>query len=342
MHSFQKSVRMKLFGKKYDIAVIGYGSWATALVGLLTGKGKSVIWHIRNLDILETVRSEGINPKYLSELELNTKFIEVSADINAVVDNADTVLVAVPAAYLKSFLEPLKISLSDKFIISATKGLIPGENMSVSEYLTSTYKLEKGSICVISGPSHAEEVSRGKMCFLTAAGEDKEKTLKAAELFSTRSLNFNYCDDVAGIEYSAVLKNVYGIAAGIALGLGYGDNFLAVLVSQCAGEIKQFLEKAFPAERNCLDRKYMADLMVTCYSPYSRNRRLGNLIGRGCTVRGALNELTMIAEGYFAASGIKQICDERNLQLPVADMVYKVLYQNMNARKAMLNLASQF
>ena len=332
---------MKLFGKKYDIAVIGYGSWATALVGLLTGKGKSVIWHIRNLDILETVRSEGINPKYLSELELNTKFIEVSADINTVVENSDTLLIAVPAAYLKSFLEPLKISLADKLIISATKGLIPGENKTVSEYFIDAYKLDKSNICVISGPSHAEEVSRGKLSYLTAAGADKDKTCKAVDLFSTRFLNFNYCDDVSGVEYSAVLKNIYGIAAGMALGLGYGDNFQAVLVSQCAMEIRQFLDKVFPAERH-LDRKYVADLLVTCYSPYSRNRRLGNLIGRGCTVRSALNELTMVAEGYFAASGIKQICDGRSLELPIAEMVYKVLYQNMNARKAMLALASKF
>ena len=332
---------MKLFGRKSDIAVIGYGSWATALTGLLTGKGKSVSWHIRNLDILETVRAEGINPKYLSELELNPKLIEVSADINAVVDTSDTVLIAVPAAYLKSFLEPLKVPLTGKLIISATIGLVPGENKSVSEYLTYAYKLDKGDICVISGPSHAEEVSRGKLSFLTAAGADEEKTRKAADLFSTRSVQLDYCSDVAGVEYSAVLKNVYGIAAGMASGLGYGDNFLAVLVSQCAGEIGLFLDKVFPAERNCLDRKYLADLLVTCYSPYSRNRRLGNLIGRGCTVRGALNELTMVAEGFFAASGIKQICNEHSLELPVADMVYKVLYQNLNARKALLALASK-
>ena len=332
---------MKLFGRKSDIAVIGYGSWATALVGLLTGKDKNVSWHIRNLEILETVRAEGINPKYLSEQELNTKLIEVSADINAVVDSSDTVLIAVPAAYLKSFLEPLKVSLSGKLIISATKGLIPGERKSVSEYLADTYKLDKSDICVISGPSHAEEVSRGKLCFLTAAGKDEEKTRKAAGFFSNRFVQFNYCSDVTGVEYSAVLKNVYGIAAGLATGLGYGDNFLAVLVSQCAREINQFLDAVFPADRNCLDRKYVADLLVTCYSPYSRNRRLGNLIGRGCTVRGALNELTMIAEGYFAASGIKQICDENNLELPVADMVYKVLYQNLNARKAVLALTSK-
>lgn len=333
---------MKLFGRKSDIAVIGYGSWATALVGLLTGKDKSVSWHIRNLDILDSVRAEGINPKYLSELELNTKLIEVSADINAVAGSSDTVLIAVPAAFLKSFLEPLKVSLAGKHIISATKGLIPGEYKSVSEYLVDTYKLDKRDICVISGPSHAEEVSRGKLSFLTAAGIDQEKTRRTAELFSNRNVQFNCCDDITGIEYSAVLKNVYGIAAGLATGLGYGDNFLAVMVSQCEREINQFLEKVFPAERNCLDRRYMADLLVTCYSPYSRNRRLGNLIGRGCTVRGALNELTMIAEGYYAASGIKHICDEHHLELPVADMVYKVLYQNLNVRKAVLALASKF
>ena len=330
---------MKLFGRKSDVAVIGYGSWATALIGLLTKKGKSMCWHVRNLEILETVRNEGRNPKYLSELELNTKLIEVSADINTVVDSSDTVLIAVPAAYLKGFLEPLKTSLEGKLIISATKGLLPGEYMSVSQYLISEYHILEKDICIISGPSHAEEVSRGKLCYLTAAGADQARTEAAAELFRCDCMNRSYCPDVRGIEYSAVLKNIYGVAAGIASGLGYGDNFLAVLVAQCAKEMFLFLDKLFPAERSRSDRKYVSDLLVTCYSSYSRNRRLGNLIGRGCTVRGALNELTQIAEGYFASAEIKQICDRNSIELPVADMVYRVLYQNANARKELKALA---
>lgn len=330
---------MKLFGRKSDVAVIGYGSWATALIGLLTKKGKSVCWHVRNLEILETVRNEGRNPKYLSELELNTRLIEVSADINTVVESSDTILVAVPAAYLKGFLEPLKASLEGKLIISATKGLLPGEYKSVSEYLISAYNLDPKDICIISGPSHAEEVSRGRLCYLTAAGADQARTEAAADLFRCDSMNISYSPDIRGIEYAAVMKNIYGVAAGIASGLGYGDNFLAVLVAQCSKEMFQFLDAMFPAQRSSSDRRYVSDLLVTCYSSYSRNRRLGNLIGRGCTVRGALNELTQVAEGYFASAGIKQICDRNSLELPVADMVYKVLYQNANARKAIKALS---
>ena len=333
---------MKLFGRKTDVAVIGYGSWATALIGLLTKKGKSVCWHVRNLEILETVRTEGHNPKYLSDLELNTRLIEVSADINTVVDSSDTVLIAVPAAYLKAFLEPLKSSLEGKLIISATKGLLPGEYKTVTQYLADAYSLDERNLCIISGPSHAEEVSRGKLCFLTAAGKDKARTETAADLFRCDCINISYSPDIRGIEYSAVMKNIYGVASGLASGLGYGDNFTAVLVAQCEKEMFRFLDSIFPAQRPSEDRRYISDLLVTCYSSYSRNRRLGLLIGRGCTVRSALNELTMVAEGYFAVAGIKEICERNSLELPVADMVYKVLYQNSNARKAMKALASKF
>lgn len=333
---------MKLFGRKSDVAVIGYGSWATALTGLLTKKGKSVCWHVRNLEILDALRTEGRNPKYLSELELNTRLIDLSADINTVVESSDTILIAVPAAYLKAFLEPLRVSLQGKKIISATKGLLPGEYKTVTEYLSATYNIDEKNLCIISGPSHAEEVSRGKLCYLTAAGTDQAVTEAAAELFRSDCMNISYSPDILGIEYSAVMKNIYGIAAGIASGLGYGDNFLAVLVAQCSKEMFSFLDAMFPAPRSSADRRYISDLLVTCYSSYSRNRRLGNLIGRGCTVRSALNELTMIAEGYFASAGIKEICERNSLELPVADMVYKVLYQNSSARKAMKSLALQF
>lgn len=331
---------MRLFNRKSHIAVIGYGSWATALVNILTENGSSVFWHIRNLDILEAVKNEGHNPRYLSEIALDTKRIELSSDINEVVDASNIILLAAPSAYVKAFLEPLKVSLSDKFIISATKGLIPGDCVSISEFLANGYGVDRKNLCVISGPTHAEEVARGMLSFICAAGQDRSKCAVVNDLFKTQNLIVDYSSDVFGVEYSAVMKNIFGVASGLASGLGYGDNFLAVLVSQCVREMKIFLDTLYPESRDYSRKEYMGDLLVTSYSSYSRNRRLGNLIGRGCTVRSALNEMTMIAEGYFSTASIKQICDRNNLKLPVVDMVYSILYQNANPRRAMKALSS--
>ncbi len=321
-------------------AVIGYGSWATALAGLLTRNGNKVRWYIRNREVLEGLLSEGRNPKYINELEFDRNLILPTDDINEAVSMSDVILLSVPSAYLKTFLEPLEVSLKDKFIVSAIKGIIPGDYKTVAEYLHDSFELTYHQIGIIAGPSHAEEVSRGKLSYLTIVCTDPDNAGWISRHLSSGSVITSCSTDIYGAEYAAILKNIYAIAAGLAEGLGYGDNFKAVLVAASAREMTRYIQKSYPFERDTLDSAYLGDLLVTSYSTYSRNRRLGLLIGHGCTVKSALNEMTMIAEGYFASECIRHMNLRHNIDMPIADMVYNILYRGASARKSMKTLLS--
>lgn len=322
-------------------AVIGYGSWATALVKVLTERAVEVGWYVRNAEVLESLRTEGCNARYLQDIEFDTSRIKPSDDLNEVVDAADIVVLAAPSAYLKSFLAPLTVSLKEKFVVSAVKGIIPDDWKTVVEYLRDSYDLSLGQLGIITGPSHAEEVALERLSYLTVVCTEHENALRLGEHFSTSYVKLSYSTDLYGVEYATVLKNIYALSVGIAAGLGYGDNFLAVLISNCAMEMSRFLNESAPQERNTLASAYLGDLLVTCYSVYSRNRRLGNLIGRGCSVKSALNEMTMVAEGYFAADCIRHLNLRHRVDMPIADMVYQVLYKGASARKSMRNLTSK-
>ncbi|MCM1501597.1 MAG: NAD(P)H-dependent glycerol-3-phosphate dehydrogenase [Bacteroidales bacterium] len=328
-------------GEKSSCGVIGYGSWATAIVSLLARNGNEVHWHIRNREVYEGLMTEGRNPKYLNEIEFDRKLIHPEMDINKVVAGSDIVIMAAPSAYLKDFLAPLTVPLKDKFIVSAIKGIIPGDYKTAVEYLHDRYNLTYKQIGIVSGPSHAEEVSRGRTSYLSVVCTDIENARAIGHRIGTDFLMLHYSSDIYGVEYAAILKNIYALAAGIATGLGYGDNFLAMLISCCAKEMTRFLRESYPAERDTMNPEYLGDLLVTCYSAYSRNRRLGQLIGHGCTVKSALNEMTMIAEGYFAADCIRHINFRHKVDMPIADMVYNVLYSKASARKSMKELVKK-
>lgn len=320
--------------------VIGYGSWATALAYVLEKNKKEIWWHIRNEEVLESIQTEGRNTKYLDDIEFNKDRIVATADINEVVRNCEIILVAAPSAYLKKFLEDLTEPLEGKFILSATKGIVPDELITITEYFNRTYNLPYSNIGVISGPSHAEEVSENKLSYLTVACKAEENAKLIGEMFATSNVRISYSEDIYGIEYAGILKNIYALASGLANGLGYGDNFRAVLTAASAKELTRFINESYPFERDTMDPAYLGDLLVTSYSSFSRNRRLGKLIGHGCTVKSALNEMTMIAEGYFAADCIKHINEKHNIYMPIADMVYDVLYRRMSPRKRMKELTA--
>lgn len=327
-------------GEKARCAVIGYGSWATAIVSLLVRNEKEVWWYIRNEDVLEGLLTEGRNRKYLSDIEFDKSTIHPSKDIDEVVSSSKIVIMAAPSAYLKDFLAPLTVSLEDKFVISAIKGIIPGDYKTAAEYLHDRYNLTYKQIGIISGPSHAEEVGRKKLSYLTVVCTDPDNAHLIGSKLATDYLKLSYSTDIYGVEYAAIMKNIYAISAGIATGLGYGDNFRAVLISSCAKEMTRFLMESYPDHRNTMDPAYLGDLLVTCYSNYSRNRRLGQLIGRGCTVKSALNEMTMVAEGYFASDCIRHINFRHKVDMPIADMVYDILYRNALPRQKMRELAT--
>ncbi len=328
-------------GKDARCAVIGYGSWATAIVKLLTANEERVGWHVTNPDVLSSLKEEGINPKYLCEVQFDKERIAPSDNLDEVVAGADIIVMACPSAYLKKVLAPLTVSLKDKFIISAIKGIVPDDYTTVVEYLHDHYELSYRQMGLFTGPSHAEEVSRGRLTYLTVVCPDIADAHLIGEKFANPFIHLSYSTDLYGIEYAAILKNIYALAVGMAVGLGYGDNFLAVLISNSAHEMTRFLEESYPDVRNTQVSAYLGDLLVTCYSTYSRNRRLGLLIGHGCTVKSALNEMTMVAEGYFAADCIRHINTRHQIDMPITEMVYNVLYKGASCRKSMQELTKK-
>ena len=321
---------------KLRCAVLGYGSWATAIVKTLTVNHQHVDWLVLNNDILESLHTRSRNSKYLPWCYLDKEFITLSSDINAVVRDADIVILAMPSAFLKKFLEPLTEDLSNKIVVSAVKGIIPGDYLTIVEHMHRFYDVPMQNLAVVTGPSHAEEVGQCQLSYLTVASENTDTAERVRNALANDFFRCSISNDVLGVEAAAIMKNVYALAVGIAVGLRYGDNFLAVLIAGCAAEMKRFIDTAVPMEgRDINAAAYMGDLLVTCYSPLSRNRRLGTLLGKGCSVKSALNEMTMVAEGYYAADCIRQSSMRRNIDMPIADMVWEVLYKNASARESM-------
>ena len=320
-------------------AVLGYGSWATAIVKTLTVNHHHVDWLVLNDEIRESLKMRSRNPKYLPWCYIDQEFITPSEDINAVVRDADIVILAMPSAFFKRFLEPLTESLANKIVVSAVKGIIPGDYLTIVEHMNRYFDVPMENLAVVTGPSHAEEVGQCQLSYLTVASESKETAETVRDVLANDFFRCSISNDVLGVEAAAIMKNIYALAVGMAVGLRYGDNFLAVLIAGCSAEMKRFIDEAVPLENRDINAAaYMGDLLVTCYSPLSRNRRLGTLLGKGCSVKSALNEMTMIAEGYYAADCIRQSSMRRNIDMPIADKVWEVLYEGASARDAMQSL----
>ena len=317
-------------------AVLGYGSWATAIVKTLTVNHHHVDWLVLNEDIRESLKMRSRNPKYLPWCYIDQEFITPSDDINAVVRNADIVILAMPSAFFKKFLEPLTESLANKIVVSAVKGIIPGDYLTIVEHMNRYYDVPMQNLAVVTGPSHAEEVGQCQLSYLTVASESLTTAERVRNVLANDFFRCSVSNDVLGVEAAAIMKNIYALAVGMAVGLRYGDNFLAVLIAGCSAEMKRFIDEAVPLDNRDINAAaYMGDLLVTCYSPLSRNRRLGTLLGKGCSVKSALNEMTMVAEGYYAAECIRRSSMRRNIDMPIADKVWEVLYEGASARDAM-------
>ncbi len=284
----------------------------------------------------------GHNPAYLTSVHFNLDEIEFSSDINKIVQAYDTLVFVTPSPYLKNHLKKLKVRIRDKFIVTAIKGIVPDENLVCSEYFHHIMDVPYDNLACIGGPSHAEEVALERLSYLTIACQDQDKAKSFAATISGRFIKTKTSTDVIGIEYASVLKNVYAIAAGICSGLKYGDNFQAVLVSNALQEMHRFLESMHPAERNVADSAYMGDLLVTCYSKFSRNRTFGSMIGKGYSVKSAQIEMEMIAEGYFGTKCMKEINRHMHVNMPILDAVYNILYERISPQIEIKLLTDSF
>lgn len=312
------------------IAMIGGGSWATAIVKILCDNSveKEVFWWMRNDSAIDHIKTFGHNPNYLSSVDIKVPFENISSDIHKVIKGADAVLLNIPAAFLKETLQNVTPEeLKGKKIISAIKGIVPDENLIIGEFMNQRYGIPFQDILVISGPCHAEEVALEKLSYLTIASPDKETACSLAGMLNTRYIKTNISDDIYGTEYAAVLKNIYAVASGICHGVGFGDNFQAVLISNAIREIKRFVDVVHPIDRDIKESAYLGDLLVTAYSQFSRNRTFGNMIGKGYTVKSAQLEMNMVAEGYYAVNSIHHINKKFKVNMPICRAVYAIIYE---------------
>ncbi len=307
------------------VAVIGSGSWATAIVKLLLTNVNNLQWFIRSLETIDFIKKYHHNPKYLTSVELETDKIEFHDTISDVIKNAEILIFAIPAPFLRKSLEKYEDGFENKFIVSAIKGIIPDYNLTVAEFFNKIYAVPFKNIGIISGPCHAEEIALERLSYLTVASASKEIAGNIADLLRCHYVKVKNSKDIYGIEYAAVLKNIMSIAVGICHGLGYGDNFQAVLISNASLEIKRFLDKTYKSKRKVNTSAYLGDLLVTAYSQFSRNRTFGAMIGKGYSAKSAQLEMNMIAEGFYALNCIKEINKTYNVKMPILDAVFHIL-----------------
>ena len=328
-----------------QIAVIGGGCWATAIAKIIVSHTHHIGWYMRRDDRIEDFKRLHHNPAYLTSVHFNINEIDFSSNLNDIVQRYDTLVFVTPSPYLKNHLKKLRTRLSDKFIVTAIKGIVPDENLVCSEYFHQVYDVPFSNLACIGGPSHAEEVALDRLSYLTVACSDQEKAQAFADVLASNVIKTKTSADVLGIEYASVLKNVYAIAAGICSGLKYGDNFQAVLMSNALQEMNRFLTVVremqakviddMPMNRNNAeqpainDSAYMGDLLVTGYSNFSRNRTFGSMIGKGYSVKSAQIEMEMIAEGYFGTKCMKEINRRMHVNMPILDAVYNILYERI-------------
>jgi glycerol-3-phosphate dehydrogenase (NAD(P)+) len=333
-----------LFNMSAKVAMIGGGSWATAIIKMLSDNSseKEIYWWMRNTEAIEHIQKYHHNPHYLSAAVVKIPPANISNNLSEIIRCADYVVLNVPAAFLKESLKDITAEdFKGKKVVSAIKGIVPDENQIIGEFLNEKYQVPFSDILVISGPCHAEEVALEKLSYVTIASVNVETASSFAKLLNTRYIKTNVCDDIFGTEYAAVLKNIYAVASGICHGVGYGDNFQAVLISNAIREINRFVNAVHPITRDIKESAYLGDLLVTAYSQFSRNRTFGNMIGKGYTVKSAQLEMNMIAEGYYAAACMHVINKKYKVEMPISRAVYAILYEKHSPQIEMGLLTEQ-
>ena len=314
-----------------NFGVIGEGSWATAIIKLLQNNLTQINWTIRDPELLEQIKKNHHNPLYLSDVEIDLHKINFESTVKETILKSDIVFIVLPAAFIESSLEHIsEVDFKGKYVFSATKGIIPSQHKTVCTYLNDNFNIPFSHLGFVSGPSHAEEIALERLTYLTVLSENNEIAQKVKDTLQCRYVKLIISHDVLGAEYASALKNVMAIATGVCHGLGYGDNSISVLVSNAIREIHHFLNIEVPGDRNLLNYVYLGDLMVTCYSQFSRNRTFGAMIGKGYTVKSAQLEMNMVAEGFYTAKSILEICREKEIEMPIVQAVYHILYERFS------------
>lgn len=324
------------------VGVLGSGSWASAIVKMLCENLDSINWWVRNEKSAEHIMEFGHNPKYLTSVNFKTEKLNIYTDIDTVISNSDIIVLAIPSAFVVNAFEKYAINLNGKKLVTAVKGIIPEQNRIPVRFFHKEYGVDYSDMCMISGPCHAEEVALERLSYLTIAGQDSKFNQQIADVLACRYIKTTISDDLFGTELSAILKNIYSIASGIYAGIGYGDNFQAVLISNAIQEVERLIDAINPIHRDVLTSAYLGDLLVTAYSQFSRNRNFGFMIGKGYSVKTAQIEMDMVAEGYYAAKSLMEINKKFQVEIPIVEAVYNVLYHKISPIIEMKILAEKF
>ena len=325
-----------------NVAIIGSGSWATALAKIVMHNATDINWYIRKQETIDEFIEIRRNPNHLEWAYFDVSRIHFSADINAVIEQSDLLVLAVPSPDLKQSLNDIKVDMSNKMVISAVKGMIPDENLLVTEYMHQYFHVPKENLGVIAGPCHAEEIALERLSYLTVGCKDMQKAIEWSKLFDTPYVRTTPSNDVEGLEYASVMKNIYAIAAGICKSLHYGDNFQAVLLTNAMHEMIRFTKAKADIQRDITDSGYLGDVLVTAYSNFSRNRQFGQMIGMGYSVKAAQTEMEMVAEGYYGTKAIWLANQDVQVDLPIVEAVYQILYNRKSPKNTIKELTKKF
>ena len=315
------------------VAILGSGSWATAIAKIVQQNGAVMYWHMRSQERIDAFKAQGHNPAYLSSVKFDIERIHFTTDINAAIKACQMVIFAMPSPYLRQHVEQIDCDCTGKLVISVIKGIVQEENILISDYLKRELKLTDSQIMTLSGPSHAEEFAYERLTYLTVGCRDLEVAQEVADFFRNHYVHTSVSKDIVGVQLAGVLKNIYAIASGICQGLKYGDNFQAVLVANSIREMKRFINGYDPVdkgERHISESVYSGDLLVTAYSRFSRNHMFGTMIGKGYSVKAAQMEMEMVAEGYYGTKCIKEINQKYQIPIPIVDAMYNILYKRMS------------
>ncbi len=331
--------KSSLFGKR--VAIIGSGSWATAIAKIVMYNTHDITWFMRRQEKIDEFKQLGRNPGYLSAARFDTSHIYFSTDINEVVSRADILIVAIPSPFVKEAFKKLKRSIRKKVIISAVKGMVQEDNLVVSDFISQKFRVPEDRICIVAGPCHAEEVALERLSYLTIGCINRDLAREVSCLFTTPHVSTTTSEDIWGLEYSSILKNIYAIAAGICHSLKFGDNFQAVLMCNCVQEMFRFINAVKAMHRDIDNSAYLGDLLVTGYSRFSRNRQFGEMIGMGYSVKSAQVEMEMVAEGYYGCKGIHALNERYQVSLPIADAVYSILYEHKSPKFVIQELTTK-
>lgn len=324
------------------VAILGSGSWATALAKIILSNVEEINWYIRKQETIDEFIENRRNPNHLEWAYFDTTKIYFSTNINEVIDLSDTIVLAIPSPYVKACLDEISIDISHKKIISAVKGMIPDENILITDYLHDHYGIPEEQLGIIAGPCHAEEIALERLSYLTIGCTDINQAKTWSELFTNKYVHITPSNDVVGLEYSSVMKNIYAIAAGMCTSLRYGDNFQAVLLTNAMHEIMRFAQATSDIPRDITNSGYLGDVLVTAYSNFSRNRQFGQMIGMGYSVKAAQTEMEMIAEGYYGTKAIYMVNKKYGVDLPIVDAMYQILYNRKSPKTTIKELTQKF